>query len=583
MKKDDLVIRIAGEAGEGVQSTGQLVTQAAARAGYGVLTFYSPPAEIKGGPAVYQIRLSDHRLTTPGDDLDILIAFNQEGHDRNIRVLREGGLLIYDSAECVPEKNDSHRQVPLPFTEIAKSEIKFERAKNMVAVGAVSALFGLPTHHISQLITEKFSRKGEAVLSKNLAALQAGFRYVEEKVPERGEFILDVSKSEENSVIVVTGNQAISLGALAAGCTHIFGYPITPATDILEFLASELPKMGGDAVQAEDEISALGMVLGASFAGARALTATSGPGFSLMIETLGLATMAELPCVIVNVQRAGPSTGMPTRHEQGDLYIAVHGGHGESPRIVLAPVSVEDCFYQALQAFHFSEKFQTPVILLSDTALAVRNQSIARPDLSAIHPTERLRFIPGSQVGGPDHTYSRYRFTADGVSPMSAPGQAQGQYVATGLEHVERSSPSYSPETHMQMTEKRFRKLELAAKEAPPVERCGDPGSEIGIISWGSTFGVVQEAVAQAAEKGLSVEGIAPKLLWPIPDRQLRDFVERKRIVIVAEVNYTGQFAQLLQAHFGREFHRVNAYGGTPFKVSQMLQAIEGVCAHVGK
>ncbi len=579
MAKRDLVIRVAGEAGEGVLSTGQLITQGAARAGFGVLTDSVPPAEIKGGHSFFQIRLSDHRLYSRGDALDILLAFNEEAYTKNIKELAPGGLLIYDSAEFTPPESSAYRSYALPLTDLAKNQLQFELAKNVVAVGAVAALFGMNMEFLNTLIRERFTRKGEDVLNKNLRALELGRRYVEEHIPDRDALKIRPGAPATDR-IVVSGNQALAIGALVAGCRRYAGYPITPATDIMEFLAAELPKMGGVVIQAEDEIAAIGMVLGASYAGYKAMTATSGPGVSLMTEMLGLAAMAEVPAVIVDCQRAGPSTGMPTRHEQGDLLFCAHGGHGELPRVVLAPVSVADCFTQAINAFNLSEEFQTPVILLSDTVLAVRTESIPRPDVANVRLVERRRYVPNGTNG--HDGFLRYRLTEDGVSPMAVPGTPGGQYVATGLEHNEAGRPRYDPKTHAEFTRKRFRKLAGAAMAAPPPHRYGDPSAELGVITWGSTWGAVVEAVDAAAERGLKVDAIAPRMVWPIPDHQLRPFLEGKRQVLVPEVNYSGQFAQLLQAHFCREFTPVNTYGGQPFKVAELLAAMEGVHQRVG-
>ena len=580
MARRDLVIRIAGESGEGVISTGELVAQVAARAGFDLVTFKTYPAEIKGGHALIQLRVGDQRLYTHGDELDVLLAFNQEAFDKNVGDLRKGGLLIYDSAELSPLASPDRHQYAVPLTEIARSQLKFELGKNVVAVGVVAALFGLSRDKLAKLIGEKFGRKGEDVVAKNVAALDAGLAYVQEKLGADAHFSVR-SGEPRSDVIVVSGNQALAMGAMAAGCRNYFGYPITPATDIMEFLAAELPKLGGSVVQAEDEIAAAGMVLGASYGGARAMTATSGPGLSLMVEMLGLGAMAELPAVIVDVQRAGPSTGMPTKHEQGDINLAVSGGHGEIQRIVLAPTSVEDCFFQAVNAFNLAEQYQMPVILLSDTALATRTERIPRPDLSKVTLVPRLLYEPNGSGLHDGERFKRYAITPNGISPMSVPGQAGGQYVATGLEHSDLGRPRYDPESHSRMTEKRFRKLETAVADAPAADRYGDASADIGIVTWGSSMGAVIEAVQRAAEEGIAAEAIAPKMLWPIPDHQIGDFIRNKRVLIVPEVNYTGQYADLLAARYKREVVKVNSYGGVPFKVGQIVKAIEEVGQNV--
>jgi 2-oxoglutarate/2-oxoacid ferredoxin oxidoreductase subunit alpha len=583
VKRDDLVIRVAGEAGEGVLSTGQLITQAAARAGFGVLTDSVPPAEIKGGHSFFQIRLAGHRLHARGDQVDILLAFNQEAYDRNIKDLRDDGLLIYDSADFTPPPNDGgRRQYALPLTDIAKKQLQFELGKNVVAVGAVGALFGLQLEYVSKLLEERFGRKGPDILGKNMQALDAGRRYVEENIPDREALRLTVDTPIENSM-VLSGNQAIAFGALVAGCRRYAGYPITPATDVMEFLAAELPKVGGAVIQAEDEIAAIGMVLGSSYAGVRSMTATSGPGLSLMTEMLGLAAMAELPCVVVDCQRAGPSTGMPTRHEQGDLNLALYGGHGELQRIVLAPVSVTDCIWQTINAFNLAEQYQVPVLLLSDTVLAVRTESIPKPDVANVKPAYRETYQGnGDGIPAAEHRYLRYEYTDSGIAPMAIPGTDGGQYVATGLEHNEAGRPRYDSATHADMTRKRFRKMGLAAAAAPLAHEYGDPDAEVGIITWGSTWGAVVEAVDRLAEQGIKVHALAPRQILPLPDHQIRPFMESKRIVLVPEVNFTGQFADLLQIHYQRELQRVNVFGGQPFQVGDIVDAIVGVHQHVG-
>jgi 2-oxoglutarate/2-oxoacid ferredoxin oxidoreductase subunit alpha len=583
-QRDDLVIRVAGEAGEGVLSTGQLILLAAARAGYGVITDSVPPAEIKGGHSLFQIRLSPRRLHSRGDVVDILLAFNQEAYDRNIRELREGGLLVYDSSEFAPPENPgTYQQHALPLTDIAKKEIQFELGKNVVAVGAISALFGLDPEYIRTLLHQRFARKGEDILNKNYKALEAGIGYVERNIPERGALQVKPGAADGISRIVVAGNQAIAMGALAAGCRVYAGYPITPATDIMEFLAAELPKVGGSVVQAEDEMSALGMAIGASYAGKKSMTATSGPGFSLMIELMGLASMAEIPIVVVDAQRAGPSTGMPTRQEQGDLFLASTGGHGEIQRIVLAPVSVSDCFTQAVNAFNMAEQFQMPVALLSDTTLGVRSESIPVPDLSKMEIVNRLGITKnGNGHAGPgiESGYRRYQVTESGISPMATPGDEGGQYVATGLEHNESGRPRSDAPNHRQMTDKRFSKFELARQAAPPAHYYGDQDADVGILCWGSAWGTVVEAIDVAAQKGLKVAAMAPRMVWPLPDHQLKPFLESKRVVLVPEMNYSGQFAQLLRARYLREVVSITDYSGGVFTVARLVQEIEGVHQH---
>jgi 2-oxoglutarate ferredoxin oxidoreductase subunit alpha len=603
--RSSLVIRVAGEAGEGIKKPGELLIQAAARAGYQVLTDFSPPSEIKGGVSFFQIRLSAEPLYTRGDSPDILLCFNQEAFEVNVWELAKGGLLIYDPDTVTPERTESFRLLAFPMERIAAKELKMPIVKNIVALGGMAALFDLETSHLRQLINELWARKGDAVVQTNYRALDAGISFVEENISpeERAHYRLLPGEATKTNM-VVSGNQATALGALAAGCSFFAGYPITPASDIMEFLATVLPSVGGSVVQAEDEISAINMIVGAGYAGKRAMTSTSGPGLSLMVEALGLATMGEIPIVVVDAQRAGPSTGMPTRHEQGDLYLCAYGGHGEVPRVVLAATSVEDCFHLAVQAFNLAEKYQSPVILMTDTVVAIRTESIPKPDLSKLTIEHRLTWEPGKNganghsnghVGGAnghaagaaeavpfgegDSAYLRYKLTDTGISPMALPGTPGGQYVAMGLEHNEKGRHRPDPRSHTLMTEKRFRKLALAAGDAPPAVMYGNPGAEIGIVTWGSTAGAAIEAIDVLAAEGIDACLVAPKMLLPLPDAQLGEVMRTKKHIVIPEVNFRGQFADIVQAHYPRPVVRVNVYGGRPMLVGGLVDVLRGVAA----
>ena len=591
--RTSLVIRVAGEAGEGIKKPGELLIQAATRAGFQVLTDFSPPSEIKGGVSFFQIRLSSQPLFTRGDQPDVLLCFNQEAFEVNIQELAAGGLLIYDPDTVTPRDTGKYRVLAFPLEKIASKELKMPIVKNVVALGGMSALFGLDTSQLYQLIKELWERKGDAVVQTNFKALDAGISYVSENfsAEERASYQVQPGVGATD-LMVVSGNQATALGAIAAGCQFFSGYPITPASDVMEFLAAVLPKVGGTVIQAEDEISAINMIIGASYAGKRSMTTTSGPGLSLMVEALGLATMGEVPIVVVNAQRAGPSTGMPTRHEQGDLYLCAYGGHGEVPRIVLAATSVEDCFYLAVDAFNLAEKYQSPVIFMTDTVVAVRTEAIKKPDLSAIKLEHRLTWEPGqngsngasgngqAEDGHADgeEGYLRYKLTESGISPMAIPGTPGGQYVAMGLEHNEKGRHRPDPRSHTQMTDKRFRKFEAAAADAPEAVTYGDPNAEIGIVTWGSTAGAAIEAIDLLREDGINAALIAPKMILPLPDAQLGEFMKKKHIII-PEVNFRGQFADIVQAKYPRPVARINVYGGRPILVAKLVEEIKRIAA----
>lgn len=587
---NEVTIRIGGESGEGTISGGDILALGAARWGYYVYTFRTFPAEILGGPCLFQVRISDQPVKSMGDFADVLVCLNQEAYDRNIRDLRHGGVLIYDPSDFTPEAGDFITYA-IPFNEIARKEVQLYQTKNMVMLGAISGLFGPPLEAIVQVVESKLSRSRKSnpiLMEKNMLALDIAKKYVTEQLSKRDSYHLGTVEKADR--VVLNGNQAVVAGALAAHCGFFAGYPITPASDIMEGLAKELPQVGGTFLQAEDEIAALAAVVGASFAGVRAMTATSGPGFSLMTELIGYASMAEIPAVIVDAQRAGPSTGMPTKMEQSDLSFALNASHGDTPRMVVAPADVADCYTLMILAFDMAERYQMPVIFLSDQSLTARVESV---DRGIFKPTEihgRLQYEgsgangakePGEAVtigaGAAEHSYARYTYTASGISPISAPGAGAYTYVATGLEHDDRGHPNYEPENHMVMMEKRYRKLATAAEELPKPQRYGDDDATIGIIGWGSTEGTIQEAVDRAREKGYKVAALHPKILSPLPDRAIRDFIRSVKTVIVPECNYSGQLANLLGAKYGLQAIRVNKFGGIPFTAGEILRAIEEV------
>ncbi|HZS75483.1 MAG TPA: 2-oxoacid:acceptor oxidoreductase subunit alpha [Ktedonobacteraceae bacterium] len=585
--ENEVTIRIGGESGEGTISGGDILALAAARWGYSVYTFRTFPAEILGGPCMFQVRISDKPVKSMGDYADVLVCLNKEAYDRNISDLRHGGVLVYDPSDFTPETDD-YITYPIPFNDLARKEVQMFQTKNMVMLGAISGLFGPPLEAITQVVESRLSksRKSNPILmEKNMLALNVAKQYVTEKLSKHDPYKL--GPVEKVDRVVLNGNQAVVAGALAARCGYFAGYPITPASDIMEGLAKELPAIGGTFMQAEDEIAAITSVIGASFGGVRAMTATSGPGLSLMAEAIGYASMAEIPVVIVDAQRAGPSTGMPTKMEQSDLSFALNASHGDSPRMVVAPADVADCYHLMILAFNMAERYQMPVLFLTDQSLTARVESV---DRSVFKPLElQTRLEPGANgassngyaepVGasaGP-HGFARYTYTASGISPITAPGPGAATYVATGLEHDIHGHPNYEPEDHTAMMEKRYRKLMTAAEELPPPQRYGDEDATVGIIGWGSTEGTIQEAVDRARAKGYKVASLHPKILSPLPDRAIRDFIHSVKTVIVPECNYSGQLANLLGAKYGLQAIRVNKFGGIPFTAGEILRAIEEV------
>lgn len=561
-----IVIRIAGESGEGVISSGDMFTQAAARVGHHVFTFRTYPAEIKGGHAWYQIRINDRPLLSMGDSLDVLITLNAEGYFRHIGELAQGGVLIYDPDAVQPEVNGKYILYPLPLNSIARQN-DFMRGKNLVLLGAIAALFGLDPSSLEDVIRRRLARRAE-LLDKNLISLTSGYDYVHKNITKEDPY--QFRKTDAVSRVVMSGNEAIVAGALVAGCRYYAGYPITPASDIMELMAKELPRIGGVFLQAEDEIASITSCIGASIAGAKAMTATSGPGLSLMVEGIGLASMEEVPVVIVDAQRSGPSTGMPSKMEQGDLNLALFGSHGDAPRIVVAPTSVEDCFYQTINAFNLAEKYQMPAIVLSDQSLSHRTETMEKPNVAEIEIVDRVR--PGPQDR---QDYRRFRVTDNGVSPMAIPGKDPTIYTASGLEHDEYGHPNYEPEVHETMTRKRFRKMQALIADQQPTPVYGEEDADIGIITWGSTAGPVREAVEIALEQGYKVKALVPSVVHPLNEAQVSNFIASCRKILVPEANYQGQFARHLAATFGIRPERLNKYTGLPFKPGEIYHKIQ--------
>lgn len=572
----DLRIKISGTSGQGIISAGDILSYATARKGYYVTTYRAFPSEIRGdGKCYYTLRISEHQALSATGDTDILVCLDEDTIYEGINTIKKGGILIYDKdLVCeLKEKRDDISTYAIPLKELGA-----ERSRNMAALGAVVEI--LKNLHLEEQILKdielRYKLKTKEIIEANKNALNAGIKYAKEKL-KRSDNYDKVQMNSTGAKLIMSGNEAIGLAALTAGCRFFAGYPITPATEIMEWLAKELPKFGGKMVQCEDEIAAINYALGASFAGVKSMTATSGPGFSLMQEALGLASMAELPIVIADVQRAGPSTGMPTKTEQSDLFAAMYGTHGDCPKIVLAPMNVADCFYQTINAFNFAEQYQVPVIILSDASLGPRRECVDLIDIENLKIINRTK--PELKEGD---IYNRYEDTPTGISPITAPGDKYGEHVITGLEHTQANAPTPAADVHKQMTEKRFRKLETAAGQFSKAKTYGSENASIGIISWGSTSGSVFEAIDKAAEKGIKVQALYPRTLYPLPTDWIKDFIKNKEVVIVVEANYNAQFKSTIverctHINRGTEVLEFLKYDGTPFMPDEILEEIEKV------
>jgi 2-oxoglutarate ferredoxin oxidoreductase subunit alpha len=568
----NFTFRVAGESGEGVISAGEIATLAISDIGYNVFTFESYPAEIKGGHCWYQVRASTDEVLSSGETCDVLCSFNQEGIDKHLHTLRPGGVLIYDPGQVkdVPEKPEI-TVYEIDFDAIVKERIGNPKAKNVFAVACCMALYDVPADEVKKTVRKKFKGKNPKLLEKNDEAVDAAYAFISEFDRQHSDSL--AVESLEGERMMLNGNQAIALGALVAGVDLYAGYPITPASSILEALAIEMPKLGKVIVQAEDEMAALGQCLGASYAGAKTMTATSGPGLALMQELVGLASTAELPVVIVNAMRGGPSTGLPTKPEQSDLNMMVYGSHGDASRIVIAPAGVRDCFYQTIWAFNMAEKYQIPVMLATDHALGNRTENVLIPSLNENVPIINRELASEEDL----QDYKRYKFTASGVSPQAIPGQPGGMHVAEGLEHNEYGNPTYTGENHEAMMVKRMEKIADAWDYPMALESVGDENPDLLIVTWGSTKGPVKEAVKKLLADGKKVAYLCPKILHPLPITGFQDKIDACAEVLVVEANYSGQLEGLLRKRHAKHFHRLNHVKGTPIAWTQVVEKAENL------
>jgi len=574
-KISEAVIRFAGNSQDGIQAVGGLLARLAGRSEQEVMTFMTIPSTISGGPSIFQVRIGSGEVLSAGDEADVLLAFYQHSYEDHIASVRKGGIVLYDSDHVQPnpewEKDYRHVGVPISSRTIeAIGGTAKDKGKNIFALGLVARMFDLDAPKLERLVTEKFSGKDPSVVQTAMGAFHAGYGYSLGDILETFQFVEAGKKSSQQ--VVMTGNEALAYGLIAAGIRFGAAYPITPWSEIMELLRRELPKYGGTFVQCEDEIASVCMALGAGWAGRVAVTGSSGPGISLKTEAIGWGVMAEIPVVICDVQRGGPSTGLPTNVEQSDLNLACFGGHGDSPRVVLAPSSVEDCFYTAIEAVNIARKYNVPVFILSDQSIATRIEAFVEPDLKQCCQDLTPDFSPAAQ-------YTPYPL--DGrVEPRLAPGTPilNGIYpVATGLEHDEMGHPTGSPQLHMQMTARRRHKLQKLAEELPTPQVYGPPEGNVLLVGWGSTQGPIREAVDRARAAGDSISSINLRHINPLPPGLENIFAGFNQVIVV-EMNDEGlygygQLAGLLRARYCLpKIGGLNKTDGLTWRVREILE-----------
>ena len=571
------VIRIAGDSQDGIQAIGGFLARLAGRSEQEVMTFMTIPSTISGGPSIFQVRIGSGEVLSAGDEADVLLAFYDHSYANHIGSLKKGGIVLYDSDHVTPnpDKLSTYHHVGVAISSLTVEAIGGTgsgRGKNVYSLGLIARMFDLNTEKLERLIRERFAGKDASVADNAVTCFRGGYGHQIQGLVEA--FRFQPGDKAGAQQVVMSGNEALAFGILAAGVRFGAGYPITPWSEIMELLRRELPKYGGTFVQTEDEIAAMSMAIGASYAGRVAVTGSSGPGISLKTEALGWAVMAEMPVILIDVQRGGPSTGMPTNVEQSDLNIACFGGHGDSPRVVLAPSSVEDCFYTAIEAVNIARKYSTPVIILSDQAIATRIEAFRFPDLQNVCQDISPDFTPVAEHKPYDLS------TPDGITRHVAPGTyiASGKYpIVTGLEHVELGHPTGSGKMHTDMNAKRRNKLRKLAAELPIPKVYGAPEGHVLLVGWGSSKGPIEEAVKQSRANGQAVSSLHIKHINPLPEG-LANIFEAFTHILVVELNDEGlygygQLAAVLRARYADpRIRAITKTDGLPWRVKEIIE-----------
>ncbi|HTH49237.1 MAG TPA: 2-oxoacid:acceptor oxidoreductase subunit alpha, partial [Candidatus Limnocylindria bacterium] len=610
MTTSDLVIGIGGAAGDGVASAGNSLALALARQGQAVYAYNSYQSVIRGGHSYLRMRVSARKPLNHGDQVDALIALNQDTLDRHLQELVTGGLALYNAANVKP-RDDAPEGVqlcPLPVPELTPAYKELPVVQNIVAVGAAIRLAGLDFAGIESVLQSTFARKPK-IVQVNVDAAKAGYEYAAKHFqPLPGQL-----ERTNQKWALATGNELLAMGAVFAGCKFYCAYPMSPATHILEWFAAHSRELGICVRQVEDEISVVNMTIGANHMGVRGMCATSGGGFALMTEAIGMAAIIETPLVVINVMRAGPSTGVPTKTEQADLNQALGASQGDFPRIILAPLSMPDCFNTAALAFNLADRYQCPVIILSDVLMGEGNEtvdpalldvefSIDRGELITAPPTPALADESEWGTDGGNLTaglpappldqegihglngepYLRYRNTASGISPRAIPGVPGHMYVSGSDEHDEDGvllSDVYTDTTRRKkMVDKRARKFSDVFDHLPVPKLAGPDEAEVTLVGWGSTWGVIHEAVERLNHDGISANYVQFQVLFPFPARAAQEILEKSRRIIVVENNHSGQFARHLRAETGIAANgHIRKYDGEPFEPKHVIAGVNEI------
>jgi len=566
----DLSVMIGGQGGDGTLTVSDLLGRYFRKRGLYVYTSRNVLSRIRGGHADASVRASRDATAAVKAQVDVLVAFDQQAIDLGRAELASHGFVIYDSTTF---RSDLPNAAGFPFATLVGGPLGQPIFKNTAAYGALSVLFGFDPAQTREVIEERFRRRSPEALEKNLKALEIGRKAALEAPGVAHRF--SVVDGEAHDLILTTGNQAVALGFTVGGGRFFAGYPITPATEIMEYLQRYLPPLGGVVRQAEDELAAINMVIGASYAGARAMTSTSGPGLSLMTEGIGHAATAELPILVADCSRVGPSTGQPTRHEQGDLSHLANLGHGEYPRFVIAPADPVDAFGMTVEALNLADRWRVPVILLLDQALSQNTTTTRRFDLEKVVIDRGPRLSP-EQVAGLAE-YKIYGFSENGVSTWAAPGTPGVWSEVTGNEHDEWGHVSVDPVNRRKMMHKRMEKMQKARDELPAGRLFGPAHAKVGLIGFGSTSGPILEAQRLLESRGVPTRYYQARTLYPVPAHELDPFLAGVDVAYLVENNYTGQFARLVREtvpwHHAK-LRSILKYDGASFRAPEIVAGI---------
>jgi 2-oxoglutarate/2-oxoacid ferredoxin oxidoreductase subunit alpha len=557
---------VGGEAGQGVQSVGLLLAKVFARGGYHIFADQDYESRVRGGHNFFRVRLSDGKVGAIAEDVDILIALNLDSIELHQPKMTAQGIIIFDG-EKIKEVSGDGSLLSVPLEKLAQERAGDKLMANTVALGAALSVANYGLNLLDTVLVDRFG-KGE-VADKNIAAARAGYDYVQSEHKGNFRSIRPLSKPDK---MLLTGNDTISLGAIAAGCKFMAAYPMTPASSIMEYMAAKSKDFDLIMVHAEDEIAAINMAIGAAYAGVRAMTATSGSGLCLMVEGIGLSGITETPIVIIDGQRPGPAVGLPTRTEQGDLQFVLHAHHGDFPRAVLAPATIEDAFWTTVKAFNWAEKYQLPVLILTDQHLASSYATIDRLDLSEVTIDRGLLFSENKN-NHPD--YMRHKVTKSGISPRAFPGLGKALVVTDSDEHDEEGHLTEDAGERTAQVQKRLRKLLQLGKETSTPQKYSSRMAETTLIGWGSTYGAIHEAVDILRKENASVNMLHLNELCPFPARAVADAINRARHSYVIENNATGQLARLINAETGYDVSgRILKFDGRPFTSAYIAEAV---------